>query len=120
MFKRGDRVQHSDHGYGQIIEVKSDTDVEVFFQHAKQWETVPKSSLLPMPRPKTALSQMVEKLDNKRPEVRGYIAYRKEIVDILNELSEQVPANVFLEPSMQEGEVLVTLKLSFTLERDLL
>lgn len=127
MFKRGDRVQHINHGYGQVIEVKSDTEVECFFKHGmvdggrgKLWATVPTSFLTPEPKPATALTRMVDQLDTKRPSERGYIAYRKEIVDILNELSERVPANVFLEPTMHEGEVTVSIHLSFTLERGLL
>lgn len=127
MFKRGDRVHHIDHGDGQIIEILSENAVECFFKNGmledgrgKMWATVHTSFLKPMPKPETALSKMVEKLDNKRPGTSGYVTYRKEIVDILNELSERVPANVFLEESPFENEVRVTLKLSFTLERDLL
>jgi hypothetical protein len=127
MFNRGDRVTHINHGYGQIIKVVSDTEVECFFKNGmvdggrgKLWATVPKSFLKPMPKPETALSKMVEKLDNKRPGTSGYVTYRDEIVDILSELSKLVPANVFLEKSPFENEVQVTIKVSFTLERDLL
>jgi hypothetical protein len=125
MFNRGDRVSHYQHGHGQIVEVKSDTEVEVFFPNGspsrgKLWIDVRTQSLSPLPRPETALSRMVEKLDNKRPGTTGYVTYRPEIVDILNELSELVPANVFLEESQFDNEVRVTLKVSFSLERDLL
>lgn len=125
MFNRGDRVHHTLYGDGQITAVKTDTEVEVYFKHGdpengKVWINLPKDSLSPRPRPVTALSTMVEKLDNKRPDSAGYVTYTPEIIAILSELSKGVPANVFLEQSEFENEVNVTIKLGFTLERDLL
>lgn len=128
-FKRGDRITHDTHGDGQIIEVYPSGNLEVCFPYKHKPEQGTLYTILPvekheddvtlLPRPETPLTRMVEKLDNRRPNTNGYIANRKEVVEILNSLSEHVSFNVFGTDG-PGGDINIEIKGGFTLERDLL
>lgn len=67
----------------------------------------------------SALAKMVEKLDNKRPDSRGYVTNLPELRDIMLELSDLVPLNVFHNGNRGD-EIDVEIKFGFALERNLL
>jgi len=128
-FKRGDRIAHVTHGDGQIIEVYPSGNLEVCFPYKHNPEKGTLYTILPvekhkddvtlLPRPETPLTKMVDQIDNRRPGTNGYIAYRPEIVEILNSLSERVPFNVFGTDDAY-GNINIQIKGGFTLERELL
>lgn len=128
-FKRGDRITHVIHGDGQIIEVYPSGNLEVCFPykhkpgHGTLYTILPvekhENDVTLLPRPETPLTLMVANLDNRKPGTNGYIAYRPEIVEILNSLSAQVPFNVFGTDG-NGGDIRIEIRGGFTLERDLL
>lgn len=128
-FKRGDRITHKTHGEGQITEVYPSGNLDVCFPYKHDPQAGTLYVILPvekhaediilLPRPETPLSKMVAKLDNRRPGTNGYIAYRPEIVDILNSISPHVSFNVF-GTDRPGGDINIEIKGGFTLERDLL
>jgi hypothetical protein len=128
-FKRGDRISHTTHGDGQIITVHPSGNLEVVFSYKHKPDKGPLYTILPvehhendvtlLPRPETPLTKMVDKLDNKRPGSRGYVAYRTEVVEILNSVSRHVTFNV-IGTEESGGNIRIEIKGEFTLERDLL
>lgn len=128
-FKRGDRITHVTHGEGQIMEVFPSGNLDVCFPYKHKPSQGTLYTILPvekhaddvnlLPRLETPLTRMVTKLDNRTPGTNGYIAYRPEIVEILNSLSERVPFNVFGTDDFG-GDIRIEIKGAFTLERDLL
>ena len=128
-FKRGDRIRHTTHGDGQVLEVYPSGNLDVCFPYKHKPEKGPLYTILPvehhdthvtlLPRPETPLTRMVEKLDNRGPDRNGYIAYTSEIIEILKSISLHTPFNVFGEDGHGDN-IRIEIKGAFTLERDLL
>lgn len=69
----------------------------------------------------SALSDMVHKLDTRRPGTKGYVTKVPEVEAILAETSRLVSAGIILdEDQPRADEVSVTITVSLTLERRLL
>ena len=69
----------------------------------------------------SALRDMVEKLDNKKRGMTGYVTYLPEVKAILNELTDRVPASIIhTNTTGPAGDISVQITIGFTLERDLL
>lgn len=68
----------------------------------------------------SALKKMVEKLDNRdRAAHLGYVTYLPELQEILSELSPRVPVAILEDyGAVGDGEIGVTVKIGFALERD--
>jgi len=71
--------------------------------------------------PTSALKEMVWKLDKKQRDQTGYTTYIPEVKDILNELTNLVPASVIQTGTHgPKQDISVKITIGFTLERDLL
>lgn len=64
-----------------------------------------------------ALRTMVDKLDNRPKGNGGYVTYKPEIMAILSELTDLVPA-VILEEKNDDYGISVMIKVGFTIGRD--
>lgn len=66
----------------------------------------------------SALSEMVDKLDNRRPNTAGYVTGVPELQAILAELSPLVPVGIYLDALQYGDDVSVTIRVGFSLERN--
>lgn len=79
-------------------------------------EETPQSKLTPAEHA-AVLLEVLRRLDERRPDTTGYIAYNPEIVTLLNSLTRTLPANVMTDERPWDDEVHIMVKFGFTLSR---
>lgn len=63
------------------------------------------------------LKSLISKLENRRPDSRGYITCGPEAVDILNHLSTLVPVGIYV--TSDDGDMMgIEIKIGFHLSRE--